>query len=191
MDDAFRELGAKFVFMDGWLEIKSRGRFGPLPTTHKFERAYANEHWPPALLKARNQHDLFLPHFHLVLTIIDANGLVSVERISSVLKKHFPLPRAVEVASMQSRYAQSEEAARCRRYALKRLSEIDDAELIEDARWREFLQNQTIFSGWTEFANESWKQNKLVAASMLSRQKTIDAMPEFEFPPGIRERIKP
>jgi hypothetical protein len=176
--------GAKLLFMDGWFELKDRGVPGSNNVTHLFERDFAKANWPSALLSRFDTTQVFLQHFHIVMAAFDDNGFIGSQRIEAALKAAFPGRKAVHVQGMIDKRQHALEAARCREYAWKKLSTVTRSETIEDARWRLALTpSDVVFGGWEGTAN-TWELKRRRMASLIAREKIIEALEGFEIAQG-------
>lgn len=173
--------GATMLFMDGWFEIQDRGKPGHNTRSHLFERDYARVNWPASLFRRFRSTTVFTSHFHIVMAAFDDNGFINRDRVYDALKAHFPGRNSVDVLEMIDKTQHAEEAARCRRYAIKKPKEISDAQLIEDARWREALvASDVMFSGWDTYGAVTGQTKLQVLRSKLARAKIAEAMEDVE-----------
>lgn len=173
--------GATTLFMDGWFEIQDRGRPGHNTRRHLFERDYASAHWPSSLVRNFANTTVFTSHFHIVMAAFDDKGFIDRNRVYNALKPQFAGRNSVDVLEMIDKTQHAEEAARCRRYAIKKPRDITDDQLIEDARWREALvATDVIFSGYETYGHVTGSTKLQILRSKLARAKIAEAIEDME-----------
>lgn len=181
MKTALQEDGCTMLFMDGWFEIQDRGTPGRNARSHLFERDYAKANWPAPLFRQFRSTKVFTSHFHIVMAAFDETALIDRDRVYNVLKAKFPGRNSVDVLEMIDKTLHADEAARCRRYAIKKPADISDAQLIEDARWREALKaSNVMFSGWETYGAVNSQTKLQILRSKLARAKIAEALEDVE-----------
>lgn len=173
--------GATMLFMDGWFELQDRGQPKPHGRSHLFEKDYASAHWPAHLLRGFTNAKVYTQHFHIVMAAFDDQSFMDRKRVYDTLKAQFPGRNSVDVLEMIDKTQHAEEAARCRRYAVKKPKDISDDQLVEDARWREALvAPDLIFSGWETYGVVTGQTKLQVLRSKLARAKIAEAIEDIE-----------
>lgn len=192
-NDALVEVGAVFVLNEGYFELAKVKNLDLVnPRRAQFVKSYASTEWPASIVLSEEIGSIFVPHFHKIVVLLDAEGNpIDVETFKRALKKRFPALRAIHIrpadgghdAAGQRMLPASVE--RAIRYAAKRTSSFDDDEIAEQQRWYDALEPEDLWtSGWTSRVNVRPMSVPIIRASLLGRQKLGDALVNFEIGRG-------
>jgi len=192
-NDALVEVGCVHVLDEGYFEVAKVKNLDLVnPRRAQFVKSYASTEWPESIVLSDEIGSIFVPHFHKVVVLLDADGRpIDVETFKRALKKRFPALRAIHIrpadgghdAAGQRMLPASVE--RAIRYAAKRTSSFDDDEIAEQQRWYDALEPEDLWtSGWTSRVNVRLMSVPIMRGSFLGRQKLREALVNFEIGRG-------
>lgn len=188
-NDALVEVGAVHVLNEGYFEVAKVKNLDLVnPRRAQFVKSYARTQWPASIVLSEEIGSIFVPHFHKIVVLLDAEGNpIDVETFKRALKKRFPALRAIHIRPADGGHDAAggkllpASVEKAMRYAAKRTTSFDDDEIAEQQRWYDALEPEDLWtSGWTSSANVRPMSVPIMRRSLLGWQKLRDALVQFE-----------